>query len=178
MEAAYVLFRQKGFSRVTIDEIAASAKITKRTFYSHFESKDFLLTKVLQAQSALAYDAFQTFGKNLSGAPDVIVEALFHDLESWSSKPRWAGSGYTRLVAELADLPGHPARQIARDHKAQLENHLADVLAEAGVKDPKACARELWLLIEGAMVMMLIHGDKNYLKAAAEAGKKLIAFQR
>jgi AcrR family transcriptional regulator len=68
-----VLFRQKGFSRVTIDDIAASAKITKRTFYGHFESKDLLLAKVLQAQSTLAYDAFQTFGKNLSGAPDAIV---------------------------------------------------------------------------------------------------------
>jgi hypothetical protein len=36
-------------------------------------------------------------------------------LSGWaSSTPRWSGSGFTRLVVELADLPGHPARAIAR----------------------------------------------------------------
>jgi hypothetical protein len=37
-----------------------------------------------------------------------------------------ARPGFTRLVIELADLPGHPARLIARRHKAMLETQLAD----------------------------------------------------
>jgi hypothetical protein len=35
--------------------------------------------------------------------------------------------------------------------------------------------RELWLLKEGARVLILIRGDRSYASAAAEAGKKLLA---
>jgi hypothetical protein len=60
-------------------------------------------------------------------------------------------SGFTRLVVELADLPGHPARVIARQHKAQLEYHLAEQLAVAGIARSRESAREIWLLAEGAI---------------------------
>jgi AcrR family transcriptional regulator len=175
LQAAYVLFRQKGFTRVNVDEIAEAAKITKRTLYSHFESKNTLLADVLEAQHGLAFSGFQTIGRKLSGTPQAIVDTFFGELDIWAAKPRWTGSGFTRLVVELADLPGHPARKVAKRHKAVLEGHLAEVLAEAGVEKSKERARELWLLAEGAMVLILIHGDRSYASAAAEAGKKLLA---
>jgi AcrR family transcriptional regulator len=81
LQAAYVLFRQRGFTRVNVDEIAAAAKITKRTLYSHFESKDTLLADVLEAQHGLAFAAFQTIGKKLAGTPEAIVETFFSELD-------------------------------------------------------------------------------------------------
>ena len=125
--------------------------------------------------------AFKTFGDNLSGSPAAIIDALFKDLAAWSDTPRWAGSGFTRLVIELADLRGHPARLIARRHKALLEGHLGDLLAKHKVPSPRQRAREVWLLSEGAISLILIHGDRNYAAAAAEAAKRLIqagAYQR
>lgn len=35
------------------------------------------------------------------------------------------GVGITRLAIELAHLSGHPARSMARQHKALMEKHLA-----------------------------------------------------
>jgi AcrR family transcriptional regulator len=175
LDRAYVLFRRKGFTRVNVDEIAAAAEITKRTLYSHFKSKDELLAAVLEAQHGLAFDAFQTFARKLSGTPAQVVEALFDELSVWSARPRWAGSGFTRLVMELADLPGHPARSIAKRHKAILEAHLADLLAKAGVASAKERAREVWILSEGAMVLVLIHGDRSYIRAAAAAARTLLS---
>jgi AcrR family transcriptional regulator len=177
LDAAYGLFRRKGFVRVSMDEIAASAAVTKRTLYYHFTSKDLLLAEVLQAQHALALAAFRTFGEGLAGSAESIVDRLFKDLAVWSDQPRWAGSGFTRLVIELADLRGHPARLIARRHKAMLEGHLADLLASADVASPRKLAREIWLLSEGAIALILIHGDRSYAAAAAEAAKKLIRLE-
>lgn len=174
LDAAYVLFRQRGYSRVSMDEIAAAAKVTKRTLYYHFESKDQLLAAVLAAQHDLALAAFRTFGDGLSGSPAAIIDGLFEQLAVWSDTPRWAGSGFTRLVIELADLPGHPARAIARRHKALLEAHLAELLARAGVPRPRERAREIWLLSEGAISLILVHGDRGYAAAAALAAKRLI----
>jgi AcrR family transcriptional regulator len=178
LDAAYALFRRKGYTRVSMDEIAAAAALTKRTLYYHFESKDALLATVLETQHRLALAAFRTFGDNLAGAPEEIIDTLFRDLAVWSDRPRWAGSGFTRLVVELADLPGHPARTIARRHKAMLEAHLAEFLARAKVARPRETAREIWLLSEGAISLILVHRDRSYAAAAAAAAKKLLRYAR
>jgi AcrR family transcriptional regulator len=174
IDAAYALFRRRGYSRVSMDEIAAATNVTKRTLYYHFESKDQLLSEVLEAQHRLALAAFRTFGDKLSGTPEAIIDGLFDELAVWADRPRWAGSGFTRLVIELADLPGHPARLIARRHKALLESHLAELLARAGVSQPRRRAREIWLLSEGAISLILVHGDRSYAAAAAQAAKRLV----
>jgi len=174
LDAAYKLFRRQGYSRVSIDEIAITAKVTKKTLYYHFESKDALLASVMETQSELALAAFKTFSDKLKGSPAGISDALFDGLKVWSDKPRWAGSGFTRLVIELADLPGHPARKIARRHKAELESHFAELLAKAGAASPKETAREIWLLSEGAISLILVHGDRGYAAAAAKAARKLL----
>lgn len=175
LDGAYRLFRRQGYSRVSMDEIALSARVTKRTLYYHFESKDQLLARVLEDQHHLALAAFKTFGDRLSGSPQAIVDGLFSQLAVWSDKPRWAGSGFTRLVIELADLPGHPARLIARRHKAMLEAHLAELLAKSGLERASQIAREIWLLSEGAISLILVHGDRRYAAAAARAAHALIA---
>ena len=174
LDAAYALFRRRGYTRVSMDDIAAATAVTKRTLYYHFESKDSLLATVLDAQHRLALAAFRTFGDRLSGNPEAMIDTLFRDLAVWSDKPRWAGSGFTRLVIELADLPGHPARAIARRHKAMLEAHFAAMLADAGVAEPRETAREIWLLSEGAISLMLVHRDRSYAAVAAQAAKKLL----
>lgn len=174
LEAAYRLFRRRGFSRVSMDEIASAAKLTKRTLYHHFRSKDQLLADVLEVQHVLALQAFRTFGSKLSGSPEAIVQGMFQELAVWADRPRWAGSGFTRLVIELADLPGHPARLIARRHKAQLESCLAALLADAGVERSRELARAVWLLSEGTISLILVHGDRGYSTAASEAAHTLV----
>jgi AcrR family transcriptional regulator len=157
-----------------MDEIAAAAKLTKRTLYNHFRSKDDLLAEVLRVQDDLALQAFRTFGDRLSGSPQAIAEGLFSELAVWADRPRWVGSGFTRLVIELADLPGHPARLIAKQHKRRLEGCLAELLAKSGVERSKELARAIWLLSEGAISLILVHGDRGYATAASEAAKILV----
>lgn len=76
---------------------------------------------------------------------------------------------------ELADLPGHPARAAARTHKAMVEDLLAEMFRKVGVPAYKKKAREIYLLLEGATCLILIHGDHGYANAAAEAAKKLLS---
>lgn len=174
LEAAYQLFRRQGFHRVSMDKIARAAKLTKRTLYHHFRSKDDLLADVLKVQDNLALEAFRTFGDRLSGSAEAVAEGLFRELAVWADRPRWVGSGFTRLVIELADLPGHPARLIARRHKQRLESCLAELLAKSGVQRSKELARAIWLLSEGAISLILIHGDRGYSAVASQAAQILV----
>jgi AcrR family transcriptional regulator len=173
-EAAYRLFRRRGFLRAGVDEIAEAAGVTKRTLYAHFGSKDRLLAEVMTAQAAIALDMFHKDIARGAGTPRQILETMFDDLERWSTKPHWPGSGYSRLAMELADLPGHPARRIAREHKTAIEALFTGLLAESGVPDAPELSRRIWVLCEGAMTMMVIHGDPDYLRAAREAAMVLL----
>jgi len=175
LQAAFRQFRRKGYFRSGIDEIAEASQVTKRTLYNHFRSKDDLLAAVLVAQHERFFTASDPFGIGRTESAGAFIDALFQELVVWSSKPRWAGSGFTRLAVELADVPGHPARSIARQHKAAIENYLSDALAAAGVEHPRGPARELMLLIEGAMLLIMVHGDRSYADAAASAAKRLLA---
>ena len=174
IDAAYGLFYRKGFGRVGVDEIAAAAGVTKRTLYHHFKSKDELLGSVLELQSELALTRIQQREHRYSGSSDAILAVLFSDLAKWSATPGWTGAGFTRLVMELADLPGHPARSVARRHKVALETWWTGILRKARVASPAARAREVMLLMEGAIAMILIHGDLDYAAAAASAAKRLV----
>ena len=49
LEAAVAEFRQSGYELTSMDRIAASAGVSKRTVYNHFPSKEALFAQILQA---------------------------------------------------------------------------------------------------------------------------------
>lgn len=175
LEAAYDLFYAEGFGRAGIDQVARQAGLTKRTLYYHFASKDALLAAVLEFHHSLALVRITEWAAPLVDADaGTFIEALFEALARWSRESRWAGAGMTRLVMELADLPGHPARAIAKRHKAAIEDWLMRAFDARGVPDPCTAARAIMLLLEGAQVMILISGDRDYAATAAAAARRLV----
>jgi len=176
VDAAYESFWRSGYTRTNVDGIAARAGVTKRKLYGYFRSKDDLLAAVLTHYEALATARLHRIGERMPDDRDGMIDSYFGQLAGWASHtPRWSGSGITRLVVELGDLPGHPARALARRSKTTSESWLAARLAKARVARPRERAREIMLLMEGAMALMLIHGDRSYIDAAARAAKQLTA---
>jgi len=175
VEAAYECFWRSGFARTSVDSIAAQAGVTKRTLYSYYRSKDDLLAAVLTRYNELATERLQRISGRMPPDLDGMIISFFTQLAGWaSSTPRWTGSGFTRLVVELADLPGHPAHAIARRAKATSETWLTNLLSARRVSQAHDRAREMLLLMEGAMALTLIHRDRGYIDAAARAAKYLI----
>ncbi len=167
VEGAYELFYKQGFARVSMDAIAASGGVTKRTLYAHYDSKDALLADVLEHHSELALERIETWARKLDSDTDNAIEKLFSELALWSTRRRWSGAGFTRLVMELAGLPGHPARTIAKRHKAAVEARLASAFGSA------LAGAEVMLLLEGVVTLLLVHGDRRYAEIATAAAKAL-----
>jgi AcrR family transcriptional regulator len=178
LDTAYQLFYERGFGRISMDAVAARAGITKRTLYNHFTSKDALLGEILKRQSALAVDRIRTWAVRQDGTAAELIEGIFAGLSAWAAKKRWEGPGFTRLALELADLPGHPARIAARRHKATIERVLAAEFRRLSLPRADTAARTVVLLAEGATVLTLIHGDRAYIGAAAEAARAALGLAR
>jgi len=174
LDAAYGLFWRQGFLRISMDEIAARVGITKRALYQHFRSKDDLMAAVLVYASDLAMKRLRDFQRRPAANVTEFIDSYFTQLGDWGAKPKYSGAGFTRVVVELADLRGHPARAIARKHKLAVQKWLAEQLGGTGVSSEIDRAREVMVLTEGAMALMLIHGDRSWAVAAARAAKILM----
>ena len=173
LKAAYSLFRQEGFTRVSVDAIAEHSGVTKRTVYYHFKSKDDIVAEVLTDQHDYLIRQFQDWAGPDTKTADQIVKNLFKRLGDWAERKPYLGSGFTRISTELADRPGHPARKAASLHKALVEERLSGQLAQSGHAEPAFTARSVMTLIEGSMMLALIHGDSTYIQSAGEAAVEL-----
>ena len=174
LQSAYSLFYREGFARVSVDAIAARAKVTKRTVYYHFQSKDEIIAAALDKQHEHLARQYRTWLGPETANPAEMVDRLFCELKKWADGEGWLGSGYSRIAAELADMPGHPARQAARSHKGNIENGLSDRLASTGLANTSEIAQQVMILIEGSMNLSLIHGDTGYMEIARNAAAFLL----
>jgi AcrR family transcriptional regulator len=174
VDAATKLFYAEGIGRVSVDAVAEKAGLTKRTLYYHFKSKDDLIAAYLDGRDQPNLEQMAGWFDAAEGGADKKVEAIFTNLARAARHPKWKGCGFLRTAAELAAMPGHPAVKAGARHKTNFEKWLADALSSHDVAQAKMLAREIVLLMDGALSSMLIHHNPDYVKAAGHAAATLI----
>ena len=109
------------------------------------------------------------------GAPAARrIRRIFEQLGKNAEDPRWRGCSFLRAAAEFANLPGHPARVVAARHKRRFVAWLEEVLAADGFGEAAALARQLMILLDGAVAQILIHREPSYALSAADAASMLL----
>jgi AcrR family transcriptional regulator len=174
LTAANKLFYAEGIRAVSVDAIAEKAGLTKRTLYYHFKSKDELIEAYLISRDQPNLAAFAMWFRDVEGTASDKTEAIFQRVAQNARHPKWKGCGFLRTVAELANMPGHPAVAVGARHKRKFETWLAEQYAEAGIHRPQELARAVALLMDGAFSAMLTHRDPQYAEAAGQAARTLV----
>ncbi|AWN46599.1 TetR family transcriptional regulator [Methylobacterium terrae] len=140
LEAAGRLFREKGFSAVTVAEVMEAAGLTHGGFYGHFASKEDLAARAL-AESLTPAPRAEGTAPDLAGFVAAYLSAAHRD------RP---GTG-----CALAALGGEAARQPAPVRRAfteGLEARLAR-MQEALPEDDRAAALAAVSSLVGALVL-------------------------
>ena len=172
--AASRLFYSEGIRAVSVDAVAETAGLTKRTLYYHFRSKDDLVAAYLAARDQPNMSLFRRWFDQTSGAPSAKVQAIFRQLARNASHPKWLGCGFLRTSAELANLPGHPAIKIGAAHKKKFEAWLREEFEQAGIGSAAQLARQVLLLLDGSFAVVQLHRDPSYMETAGEAAFALV----
>ncbi|MBP0452957.1 TetR family transcriptional regulator [Kitasatospora sp. RG8] len=137
-EAALQLLAQKGFDAVTIDEIAAAAGVSKRTFFRYFASKEDVVVQVLAdlGPGMCAELSARPAGERPSAA---LRHAVWISLAACADRSGPAGRAdhddrALRVVQLILRTPALLARFLER--QAQWREELAAELADRLRLDP------------------------------------------
>lgn len=175
LKAAAHLFYLEGIRAVSVDAIAERAGVTKKTLYYHFDSKDEVIAAYLGQRDQPNLVAFARWLQESEGTLPERMEAFFERMAEAASHPKWKGCGFLRTVAELANLPGHPARRVGASHKKKVEQWLEAEFATSGVAKAGQLAQQVAVLIDGAFSAMLVHRDVGYARSAGKAARALVS---
>lgn len=117
--AAQRLFLENGFEHTNIDDIAAEAGVSRRTFFRYFPSKAEVVWVDARAEFARLRRSFAT-ADPVAPYEDVVVDAVVGALRFPPAHREWAWQR-ARLVLTVPEVQAHTSRRFAdwRDAAAQ-----------------------------------------------------------
>jgi TetR/AcrR family transcriptional regulator, transcriptional repressor for nem operon len=121
--AAAALFRRHGYSATGVDAVMASADLTAGAFYSHFGSKQVLLTKALDTAFRQSRRDWQNQLKGLRGGPWVRKFAAFY-LSEGHRDAADLGCPMPALTPEIS-RSGEASRAVFEQHLRDLVDTVA-----------------------------------------------------
>jgi TetR/AcrR family transcriptional regulator, transcriptional repressor for nem operon len=147
LEQASILFRERGFSGVSLSEIMKATGLTHGAFYNHFESKEDLISKSIEDASAKALGSMKESAA--SGEP------MNQYVDGYLTEQHRDDRGNGCLMAALAsEIAREPAAQPAftRHVEAMLKGFTAP-LARAKKNNARRDAMRTLSSIVGAVIL-------------------------
>ncbi len=144
LAAATTLFARRGFNATSINELHAAARVSKRTLYQQFDSKDAVILAYLAQQEAASPAQAVLSREDL--APRARLLELFTALADPANA---APEAVLAAAIEFPD-PEHPVHRSAAASARRFNERLAGLARAAGARDPDQTARRLALLFYGA----------------------------
>ena len=175
IESAVRRFYRDGFRNVGIDQILADVGISKTAFYKHFECKEDLMLAALEDQNRWLQETFRALMQE-RGGPTALgqLHALLDVVEQLVESDSFQGCIFVNVAMEFP-LPHEPAHVAAAQNKQEIENLVHSVAVEAGASDPRALAKELCLIMEGAYITRHVTGNKSTVDVARRIAQLVIA---
>jgi AcrR family transcriptional regulator len=154
LETASALFYANGVRAVGMEQIVEESGVAKTTIYRHFPTKDALIEAFLEKEDAEFWSQWDAVTGTVTASPGQIVaqiEALCDWIGTRVRRDGYRGCPQLNVAAEFADR-AHPARLVARRHKAEMHRRLEEICARGGVAQARTTAMQIALLFDGAFM--------------------------
>lgn len=166
LAAATMMFAERGFGQVSIEQLTAAAGFTRGAFYSNFDSIEEIFFALYEERAELVAAqvarALTTPSETVAKLVDQVLTALTVDRQWILIKTDFLL--HAARNPEIAKaLAGHQdaLRDILAAHFAVAT--VTDALSSA-LKDPQRLARAVITIHDGAMLQLLIDPDQQSLR--------------
>ncbi|MAI61061.1 MAG: hypothetical protein CBB87_01065 [Micavibrio sp. TMED27] len=151
IETAITLFCEHGYHATGIDRLLATAGVSKKTMYQHFRSKEELIYAALQQYDSVFRNNFMKAVEDIGKTPEEKLLAIFDVAETWFNGNKFFGCMFINAIGEYSEQES-PIRDISKQFKKLMWGYVNGLAKDACVKNHKALADELCLLLEGSIV--------------------------
>ncbi len=160
IQAAFELFRENGFYATGVDLIMRTAKVSKRTLYKYFPTKNELIISVLEYYRS-EYKKHLTDlldRSDQSGRKKIL--SIFEDAEKWFGDTQFHGCLAVNAMAEFSgkDAAIEDSCQCFKRWELGMLERLA---REAGARESKQLAFKLFILLEGMASIAQVSNGKS-----------------
>ncbi len=178
VETAMKLFSKHGFRATGIDRVLAESGVAKKTLYNHFRSKDELIIAALQKRDAdfLSFmrDGIARYAPKQTGDPRMArVLALFDAINEWASSDNFTGCTFINASAEFPRRED-PIHVACSNHKKLVTQFIEELIAELPLTHSHRVARQISLLVDGAIVTAHTTCDASGVPLAKETTAQLL----
>ena len=165
LRVAYDLFCRHGVRAIGVDRIVAESGTAKMTLYKHFRSKEELIVAALDLREDLwTYGWLEREIQRRADTPTSRLLAIFDLFDEWFRREDFEGCLFNNCLLEIHD-PASPIRATAVQKRANVRSLLQRLAEGAGAESPETLARDLQLLMTGAIVA----ADEGDVEAAQRA---------
>ncbi|WP_144639927.1 TetR/AcrR family transcriptional regulator [Bordetella genomosp. 13] len=173
LDATERLVYADGIHATGMDSIVRASGVARKSIYRHYPTKDELVAAALLRRDERW---MQWFIAETSHAADPVerVLSMFPALRHWFESPGFHGCAFINAAGEIGDAD-HPIRAVSRLHKQRLYDYVLERVAACPVADPDELARQLLVLVDGAIAVALVMGDPSAADSAGRAARALLA---
>ncbi len=150
LAAAAELFARQGFNATGINELHRAARVSKRTLYQHFASKEEVILAHLSACAERSPAAAVLAREELT--PRTRLLELFTALADPGTR---IPEPFLAAAMEFPDPQGR-VHEAAAAHAHALTERLTALARAAGARAPERTARQLLTLYDGACCRLLL----------------------
>ncbi|MGB0524280.1 MAG: TetR/AcrR family transcriptional regulator [Flammeovirgaceae bacterium] len=159
------VFRKKGYYRTNMSDLAKETGLTKGAFYHHFNNKEEVMRKALQATAgwfnkkvfSIAYDERQTPKERLHLMAHITFEAFTKEA---------GGCFFANTILETAHVEDTflgEVNQFFEDWEKALKQVFQQHYAETELEE---LTQQTIAEIEGSIILMQLHKNTDYLQQA------------
>ena len=162
LQAAEALFYTHGFHATSTDQICAAARVSTRTFYRYFPSREMLTQCVMEERQT------RFFADLYTPVHPQAVNKLFAVLEQWMREQGALGCFFAKAWGEYAEQDAVLAAQ-ALDFRYAIREYIAACIAHSCKSSNELLVNAIWMLFEGAITAAVIQGSATALQAEQAA---------
>jgi len=161
---------------VGIDTLLEKAKVSKKTLYTHFPSKNALILAVVRRyDESFRHFLLRELDLRAANPYDKLL-CIFDIAGEWFASPGFHGCLALKAISEFAEEDRAVVRA-CEEFKRLLREQFERLAKDAGALDAPRLASELCLILEGAVVSAQIHRSPLVALHARTIAKRCIDAQ-
>lgn len=172
LRAAQELFFTQGIHATGVAALVGAARVSSRTFYKQFSTKNALVEEYLRRFELDRSLANEAALERIDLTARERLLAIFAPPASGTQTPQRGCPFHNAAVEGAGDLPR--IANLARLHKRTFRDRLVATAAAAGASDPEGLGRQLAVLFEGANALATSTDDAEAFADARRAAASLL----